>query len=277
MTDTPQAEETTKTRRVLLAEDNPANRKLALAMLSKLGYAADAVINGVQAVEASAKTPYDVLLMDCRMPEMDGFRATAEIRAREDTSSRIPIIAMTADAMEGDRQRCLDAGMDDYLAKPVSFERLAALLDKWIPSSGSEQADLPSERDAAHPTDSVIPVLDQGVIADLRRLGDDRDPTRMQALISTFLLDAGSNVKRLRRAIEDKDAPSITERLHTLAGSAATFGAQRLARLSRELKARSVQMGQNALRSALNDIETELARVTDALRAEFPSTPGEVT
>lgn len=277
MADTLQPEETTKTRRVLLAEDNPANRKLALAMLTKLGYAADAVINGVQAVEASAQKSYDVLLMDCRMPEMDGFRATAEIRARGDASGRIPIIAMTADAMEGDRQRCLDAGMDDYLSKPVSFERLAALLEKWVPSSGSERVDLPSERDAAHPTDRVTPVLDQAVIADLRRLGDDRDPTRMQALVSTFLLDAESNVKRLRRAIEDQDAPSISERLHTLAGSAATFGAQRLARLSTELKARCAEAGLEGAGSAASELDAELGRVAEALRAEFPSTPGEVT
>ncbi len=272
MTDTSQPEETTKTRRVLLAEDNPANRKLALAMLSKLGYAADAVINGVQAVEASAKTPYDVLLMDCRMPEMDGFRATAEIRAREDPSGRIPIIAMTADAMEGDRQRCLDAGMDDYLSKPVSFERLGALLEKWVPSPGSERVDLPSQREEGHPTDRVTPVLDQAVIADLRRLADERDPTRVQALVSTFLLDAGSNVKKLRRAIEDKDPSSISERLHTLAGSSATFGAQRLARLSTELKARCAEAGLEGAGSAASELEAELGRVAEALRAEFPST-----
>ena len=117
--------------RLLLAEDNVMNQKVAVLTLEKLGCRIDVVANGAQAVEAVGRLPYDAVLMDCQMPVLDGFGATEEIRRREKDQRRIPIIAMTANAMEGDRQRCLDAGMDDYIAKPVRRADLERVLRKW--------------------------------------------------------------------------------------------------------------------------------------------------
>jgi signal transduction histidine kinase/CheY-like chemotaxis protein/HPt (histidine-containing phosphotransfer) domain-containing protein/HAMP domain-containing protein len=147
--------------RVLVAEDNAVNQRVAVRMLQRLGYRADVVANGQEAVDALARVPYPLVLMDCQMPELDGFGATAAIRAREGAARHTPIIAMTAGAMQGDRERCLAAGMDDYVSKPVHQEELAATLYRWLPLSGASPAPAADDDPAIAPTSGDIIAKDQ--------------------------------------------------------------------------------------------------------------------
>jgi CheY-like chemotaxis protein len=123
--------------RILLAEDNKVNQRITLRLLEKLGIQADAVINGREAVEALAKHDYDLVLMDCQMPEMDGFEATLAIREKERHGRRTPICALTANSMSSDRDQCLSAGMDDFMSKPIDLEQLQKTIEKWVPRGGA--------------------------------------------------------------------------------------------------------------------------------------------
>jgi two-component system sensor histidine kinase/response regulator len=118
--------------RVLVAEDNPVNQKVAVLMLGKLGIRPEVAANGREAVEMFEMTPYDMIFMDCQMPELDGYAACREIRSREGRGRRVIIVAMTADAMEGSRELCIEAGMDDYISKPVKRGEISAALRKWL-------------------------------------------------------------------------------------------------------------------------------------------------
>jgi CheY-like chemotaxis protein len=120
---------------VLVAEDNPVNQRVAVRMLARLGLGADVASDGREAVQSFGRQPYALVLMDCQMPELDGFQATARIRASEGPGQRTPIIAMTASAMRGDRERCLAAGMDDYIAKPVRIDDLRMAVERWLPAT----------------------------------------------------------------------------------------------------------------------------------------------
>jgi len=202
--------------RILLAEDNPTNQFVALAQLAKLGYQADAVANGAKALEALQQGRYDLVLMDCEMPGMDGYEATRRIRKQG--NSLVPVIALTANAMPGDRDRCIRAGMNDFLSKPVEMAELAAVLAKWTHGS-----DPPVDAPTAGPTASeeALAVFDSEAL--LNRLMGDRQLAGL--IVKGFLEEVPSQFDELRKRLVEADAPGACSLAHALKGSAATVSA----------------------------------------------------
>ena len=241
--------------RILLAEDNAVNQRVALGQLRKLGYAADAVANGFEALEALNQVPYDIVLMDCHMPELDGYEATGAIRQREGAHKHTWIIAMTANAMNGDREGCLAAGMDDYVGKPVRLDDLAAVLER----AGRHLAAIP----AIHPRS-----LDE-----LRELSDEDGHSLLQNLLSRFIEEAPTAVTELRAAIERVDPRAVAFAAHTLKGSSSTFGAYRLLELLGEMERAGKARNIEPLQNLLTRIEAELQRVLTALTLELEPQP----
>jgi CheY-like chemotaxis protein/HPt (histidine-containing phosphotransfer) domain-containing protein len=256
--------------RVLLAEDNPVNQKVATRMLDKLGHIVDVVSNGLEAVQAVRKLPYDVILMDCQMPEMDGYTATGEIRNLEGTGGHTPIIAMTANAMAGDRERCLAAGMDDYVAKPIRSEELFAALGRWLgweeeqgeEATKVETTTVTDPGAASGPADDGI---DESILNDILQLSEDGGADLVRELITIFFTEAPARMDHLRGGIVECDPPRVTRAAHAMKGGAGNIGASRLASLCGQLEkqARSGQL--DGAGSVVGEIEVELERVRGAL------------
>jgi len=218
--------------RILLAEDNIVNQKVAQSMLQKIGYRVDTVASGSEAVNALEMLPYDLVFMDVQMPGMDGFEATRIIRDPDSAVRKhdIPVIAMTAHAMKGDRERCLEAGMDDYLAKPVSLKALLQLMEKWtlaiqqrktVPSSVQEKSD----------EMSGFRVFDREALIE-RVMGEEE---LARKLIGIFLADIPKQVRSLRERIENSDAEKISWYSHKVKGSSANIGAMALSNIAAKM------------------------------------------
>jgi CheY-like chemotaxis protein/HPt (histidine-containing phosphotransfer) domain-containing protein len=202
--------------RILVAEDSPTNRLVLLAQLEKLGYQAQAVANGVEAVAAVQREEYDLVLMDCQMPLMDGFEATRRIR--RSPRPHVPIIAVTAHAMVGDRQRCIREGMDDYLSKPVALDPLADVLATWLPGFTARNVLPTAEPAVAQPAGATFDEEDL-----LSRLIGDRQLAG--TILKGFLQDFPSQLNRLRQRLDEADGPGAGLQAHTLKGAAAAVSA----------------------------------------------------
>jgi signal transduction histidine kinase/DNA-binding response OmpR family regulator len=215
--------------RILVAEDNPANQQVALRLLERLGHQADLAASGREVLERLARSAYDVILMDVQMPEMDGLEATRAICARWPAGERPRIVAMTAEAMETDRQACLAAGMDDYVVKPVRLERLARALAQCRPVVGRGGA---AERAADDATGSTV--LDHGVLRELQAELGGADALRQ--LIATFLEGSPRFLAALRDAAARNDASGMRQAAHALKSSSAMLGATALSNQCAELE-----------------------------------------
>ena len=221
---------TGRTVRILLAEDNITNQQVELGILKKLGLRADAVADGAEALQSLATLPYDLVLMDVQMPEMDGFEATRQIRNPQSRvlNHQVPIIAMTAHAMQADRERCLAAGMNDYVTKPVSPRTLAEALDKWLPRETAATMDqapgVSVETASAVTKEPETPVFDMAGM--MSRLTDDEDLARTVA--EGFLVDIPRRIAALKGCLETGNAPGAALQAHTIRGASATVGGERL-------------------------------------------------
>ena len=230
--------------RILLAEDNITNQQVAMGILKKQGYRVDVTANGKEAVKALEEISYDLVFMDCQMPEMDGFEATRAIRDSQSTvlNRRVPIIAMTAHAMKGDRERCMAAGMDDYLAKPVMPKVLTDMLAKWIVRSGDGDS---SERPFAEPEpgdpsneESLGKTMVETCVFDRKSLQERlmNDEALILTIIAAFLQDIPKQIQALRGFIQSSDALQTRRQAHTIKGAAANVGASRLCEVAYEME-----------------------------------------
>jgi len=213
---------------LLLAEDNAINQRVATLVLNKLGYEVEVVDNGAAAVREAATGRYALVLMDCQMPEMDGFEATAAIRrAERDSGAHLPIVAMTANAIEGDRERCIAAGMDDYIPKPINAARLRDVLAIWIVSAKAQAADAVEPESAPQPSAPLLPAVDMARLNDL--FDGDRDA--IVELLAVFR----ASMKKIQGSIAGEvlaHGDKLAELAHEVRGMSGNLGAQGLAELA---------------------------------------------
>jgi CheY-like chemotaxis protein/HPt (histidine-containing phosphotransfer) domain-containing protein len=264
--------------KILLAEDNQINQKVALGQLAKLGCTADVAENGVKVLQALNKSPYDLVFMDCQMPEMDGYEASRSIRNCEMDSdhpcpwkSPLYIVAMTATAMQGDREKCLASGMDDYISKPAQVHDVQAALERWnkIASKREQQTPPPIKNpmqdSAAEPLASGEPPVD----LDLLNSIFDNDAVQVREVLALYLEQAGAQVRGLGTAIQSKANSDLNHIAHKCAGSSASCGMNRIVPLLRELE----RMGKEADIAKAPEVyaqtQAEFAQIRSFLNAKL--------
>jgi len=262
--------------RVLLAEDNPVNREIAASMLDLLGVPFDAVENGKEAVRRVTTGTYAAVLMDCQMPEMDGFEATAGIRRWEreraqatGSAIRLPIIALTANAMVGDRERCLAAGMDDYLAKPFKRHQLKRVLGRWLGGDGkADTTGIVPAVALAHVSPGRTVVLDSAILTNLRAMRRPGEPDLLARLAALYRDDASLRIEEMRQAQVRGDAQAMRRSAHAMKSASANVGATELADVLRALEHAGRDGDLDAAGRMLAQVEGMLPAVLSALESE---------
>ncbi len=256
--------------RILVVEDNRTNQAVAEATLSSLGCAVDIAENGRAALEAIAKTEYDLVLMDCRMPEMDGLDATRRLRASEEGGTRrVPVIALTADVTAESGQACAAAGMDGYLSKPLRPDALRRELTRWL-GGDVRQEQLPAEPESQDAECSELEAeaqLDERVLDSIRSLQRPGRPDLFAQVVEVYLRDTPGLIAAIKKAVASGDTNSLTDAAHSLKSSSAHAGATRLGDLAKELEGRGKADRLDGAESVVADVERTYAAVRLALRA----------
>jgi len=250
--------------RVLVVEDNELNQMVACGLVNRLGFDSCVAGNGAEALVAMARTAFDVVLMDCHMPVMDGFAATEEIRRRERGGRRTPVVALTAGALVSDRERCLGAGMDDYVSKPIEPESLSEVLDRWVPEpvvdrapGSAEDAPVGGVQEPVRPGEDQ-PSLDTSRLDGLAELQAPDGTTMLAFFVRSFNTRAGERAASIRRCVEAGDDDALAVAAHELRGSAATIGAARVAALCAELEHGGCAVLE-AYPDVVDDLDSELS------------------
>jgi PAS domain S-box-containing protein len=257
--------------RVLVAEDNPVNQQVAMGQLKKLGYTAEAAINGLAVLEMLEHTRYEIILMDCQMPELDGYETTRLIRARPSDYPPPYIIAMTAHAMQGDREKCIAAGMNDYISKPVSLDNLAEALARGLPAGPSTTA-LKIEKNGA---DNALArresksALCKSTLASLRELGSESGAEFFPELLDMFERDAVKHLGGLRSAIAGGQMARLRREAHTLKGACLNVGAEKMADFCRELENLGIAQRTEGALETLDQLDREFDRVKGEIEGEI--------
>ena len=264
---------------VLLAEDNTTNQEVAAGMLKQFGCRVSLAVNGVQAVELFLKERPDLVFMDCQMPEMDGYQATGQIRNHEEQLSiRTPIVALTAHALKGDKEKCLAAGMDDFLGKPFKSDQLKEILDRWsVPYRKGDKkvtADMPGvssdgyKKEVAADTDDKATVIDPAAIQSIRDLQMEGEPSILKNVITAYITDVETKIRQIKKMPSPSPTKEIKIFAHTLKSSSANIGAVHLSQLGKKLEIACKNNAFDDLDRAIESIETEFARVKTALEKE---------
>lgn len=249
---------------VLVVEDHEANQQVASLMLGSLGCQVDIASDGGDAVSAVAQKAYDIVFMDCHMPRMNGFEATAEIRKTNGDGRRIPIVAMTASSTQGEKENCLAAGMDDFISKPVLLDDLAKVINRWAGQSAVRD---PSIQDPESDPDSV----DYSRLEQLRLLSEKHDPGMLQGIIADFLESAPGRIARMVEAVDKGDAKSLGNETHGFLGVSGNLGLRRMAMLCAKLQYLAHSDSLAGAAEVLLQMENELVNVTSLLQSVSPS------
>jgi CheY-like chemotaxis protein len=243
--------------KILLAEDNFVNQQVAVRLLKRLGQDVTVAASGTEVLALLAGQRFDLVLMDVQMPDMDGFEATTRIREKENVHEHLPIIAMTAHAMKGDREHCLQAGMDDYVSKPIKAEELYSALARLF-GKGAEMTGVSAQVAA---TPMIPPPLDPQTIDHLRQLAQAGDPAVLQEVFQAYLRDGRKYIAAIHQAVEAGDAKKLKQAAHALKGSSATIGAQGVAQIGQKLE----EMGRTGVflgaEGWLQQLDQEFSRV----------------